>query len=177
MKTMNNTWMKKGMALVAMMVISIGMMAQGRLVVTEHGIGRAASDRQAVAPRQEVRHDAGRYDSRDMRHEDVRYDRRDSRKSHGNKHMDVRPGGGVHVEDYAGHGHHIPPHYADRVRYVDGHWGYLRGNHWYYYDTYFEPDYYYSHPVRHFHKHRLGPVGKAVVTTAAVVSLVGLLAH
>lgn len=196
MKTMNNTWMK-GMAMMAMMVMSMGMMAQNRLVVTEHGIGHAGNDK--AGERKEVRHDEGRYnDSRDMRYDDrdaryddrnMRYDNRDARRNddrydsrsvrHDNRDMryDTRTPGRGHVEVYVEHGHRIPPRYVDRVRYVDGRWGYLRGNRWYYYDTYFEPDYYYSHPVRHFHAYRLGPVGKAVVATAAVVGLVHALVH
>lgn len=45
------------------------------------------------------------------------------------------------------------PGWEGRVCYRNGRWGYLRGRDWYWYDTYFEPDYYFARPVAHFHSH------------------------
>lgn len=69
------------------------------------------------------------------------------------------------------------PGWHGRVRYMDGRWGYLRGRDWYWYDVYYEPDYYFSHPVAHFHGH-LSPAGKVVagaVGAAAVGAFIGAL--
>ncbi len=69
------------------------------------------------------------------------------------------------------------PGWEGRVRYIDGRWGYLRGRDWYWYDVYYEPDFYYSHPVAHFHGH-LCPAGKVVagaVGAAAVGAFIGAL--
>lgn len=190
MKTMN---FMKGMAFAAVMVMSMNMMAQrtnkGGLVVTEHGISMVGGNDKVAEPRQARGHEMNNYndrrddrsyDNRDMRRDnrDMRRDDRDMRRDDRDMRRDDRREWGGHVEVYGGRGHAVPPHYQDRVRYMDdGRWGYLRGDRWYYYDTYFEPDYYYAHPVAHFHGHRLGPVGKAVVATAAVVGLISLLAH
>lgn len=62
------------------------------------------------------------------------------------------------------------PGWHGRVRYVDGRWGYLRGRDWYWYDVYYEPDYYFSHPVAHFHGH-LSPAGKVVAGVAGAVAV------
>lgn len=194
MKTMKN-WMK-GMALAVMVMTSTGLMAQanvnnrGGLVVTEHGVSMVGGSE--VAGRNEVRgrndqYGEGRYgdnrrddcytddrytDSRDLRRDDRNGSRYDDRRYQDNR--SSRNHDGV----YAGRGHAINDPYAGRVRRMnDGRWGYLRDNCWYYYDCYFEPAYYYSHPVHHFHRHRLGPVGKAIVATAAVVGLVHALVH
>ena len=73
--------------------------------------------------------------------------------------------------------HGYLPGWHGRVRYVNGRWGYLRGCDWYWYDEYFEPAYYFSHPVAHFHGH-LSPAGKVVagaVGAAAVGALIGAL--
>ncbi|MGM9620340.1 MAG: hypothetical protein ACI3X4_02680 [Bacteroidaceae bacterium] len=69
------------------------------------------------------------------------------------------------------------PGWHGRVRYVDGRWGYLRGRDWYWYDVYYEPEFYFSHPVAHFHGH-LSPAGKVVagaVGAAAVGAFIGAL--
>lgn len=180
MKTMN--WMK-GMAFASVMMMSAMAMAQrngaagmrqggGDFVVTEHGVTRGHNNNVAPAttyqaPRDVERYDDRRYDDRNVRR-DVRPEARPMPHS-GDRY--------ARVEVYGGRGHVVDP-YAGRVRHMsDGRWGYLRGNRWYYYDTYFEPEYYYSHPLRHFHRHRLGPVGKALVATAVIGSLIGILAH
>lgn len=68
--------------------------------------------------------------------------------------------------------------WAGRVRHMDdGRWGYYRDNRWYYYDCYYEPDFYFAHPITHFHGHCLGTVAAAAVTTAAVVGLISALAR
>lgn len=186
MKTMN---FMKGMAFAAVMVMSMNIMAQrvnnnnrgnrGELVVSEHGINmNGANDRNRMDrrdPRMDDRRDPRMDVRRDPRMDDRRDPRMDDRRD---PRMDDRRDPRGHVEVYGGRGHVIPPHYADRVRHMDdGRWGYLRGNRWYYYDTYFEPDYYFAHPVAHFHSHRLGPVGKAIVATAAVATLISILAN
>lgn len=83
-------------------------------------------------------------------------------------------------------GHHPAPavhrypagHRAGCVRHMpDGRWGYCRDNRWYYYDCYYEPDYYFAHPVHHFHDHCLGTAAAAAVTTAAVATLISALVH
>lgn len=82
--------------------------------------------------------------------------------------------------------HHMPPRvdchgylpgWHGRVRCVNGRWGYLRGRDWYWYDVYYEPAFYFSHPVAHFHGH-LSPAGKVaagVAGAAAVGALIGAL--
>lgn len=63
-----------------------------------------------------------------------------------------------------------------RVRYHQGRWGYLRGRDWYWYDRYYEPGYYYAHPIGHFHSHRVAHRVIGTVATAVVVgSLIGAL--
>ncbi|GEM_PF-2759538 len=196
MKTMN---FMKGMAFAAMMVMSMNMMAQrtnnnsvaqrgSGLVVTENGIGRAG-DKVTAQPQQvrgremnnyNDRRDERTYDNRDMRRDDRGFDNRDMHRD--DRHFDnrdMRHDNHGYVEVYGGRGHVIPPHYADRVRHMDdGRWGYLRGDRWYYYDTYFEPDYYYSHSVRHFRHHCVADaVGKAAVATVAIAGLISLLVH
>jgi len=194
MKTMN---FMKGMAFAAVMVMSMNIMAQrvnnnnrrnrGELVVSEHGINmNGANDRNRMDrryPRMDDRRDPRMDDRRAPRMDDRRDPRMDDRRDprmddRRDPRMDDRRDPRGHVEVYGGRGHVIPPHYADRVRHMDdGRWGYLRGNRWYYYDTYFEPDYYFAHPVAHFHSHRLGSVGKAIVATAAVATLISILAN
>lgn len=77
--------------------------------------------------------------------------------------------------------HGYLPGWEGRVRYLNGRYGYLRGNDWYWYDTYYAPDYYYAHPLTHFHAHRLSPEGRAIVGavagTVAVAALIGALTH
>lgn len=72
------------------------------------------------------------------------------------------------------------PGWEGRVMYRNGRWGYLRGTDWYWYDRYYEPAYYFGHPVAHFHAHHV-PVGAKVVgaVAGAVVlgSLIGALCH
>ena len=72
--------------------------------------------------------------------------------------------------------HHIPARWAHCVRYMpDGRWGYCRDGYWYYYDCYYEPEFYFAHPVAHFHSNCLGTVAAAAVTTAAVAGLISTL--
>lgn len=65
------------------------------------------------------------------------------------------------------------PGWEGSVRYLNGRYGYLRGNDWYWYDTYYEPDYYYAHPVGHFHHVHLTREGKAIVTAVAGAAIIG----
>ncbi|MCF0197843.1 MAG: hypothetical protein HUK02_00770 [Bacteroidaceae bacterium] len=154
MKTMNNVM--RAMMVVMVAMVSTAAMAQRRGHNSYMGGPRHG--------REMVMHNGGRME---MRH-------------HG-------PGMAV---GHAGPRHHavaIPHHdprmhdyarWEGRVRHMpDGRWGYYRDNCWYYYNTYFAPDYYYAHPVAHFHDYRLGPVGKAAVATVAVASLIAALAH
>ncbi len=194
MKKMN---MMKGMAFVAMMVMSMSVMAQrnggnnavrgGGIVVTEHGIGHAGNMGPAQVDRRNDtrsvdmrgRNDVGMHGRNDM-------DMRGRNEGRGRYEMDTRghmappPAHEVHIHGVApGRGHVVAGPYEGRVRHMaDGRWGYLRGNRWYYYDCYYEPEYYFSHPVRHFHRHRVGKVGAAVALGAVVGSIVtGLILH
>lgn len=65
------------------------------------------------------------------------------------------------------------PGYVGRVRYVNGYYGYLRGGEWYWYDTYFEPVYYYARPVRHFRKHALSPAARGAIGGAIAGAVIG----
>jgi len=98
-------------------------------------------------------------------------------KHHGNNYGMVMHGGRQMMHD--GHGHYFAhdgflPGWEGRVRYLDGRYGYLRDSEWYWYDTYFEPDYYYATPVRHFRRH-LSPVGRKVAAGVTVGVVVGAL--
>lgn len=112
-----------------------------------------------------------------------------------NREMVVNGRGGV---EFRGHGSHTPQvhidahrpapvvvsHHTDhgrwagRVRHMDdGRWGYCRDGRWYYYNCYYEPDYYFAHPVHHFSAHCVGGAAAAVVATAAVATLISALVH
>ena len=73
--------------------------------------------------------------------------------------------------------HGYLPGWHGRVRYLNGRWGYLRDSRWYWYDTYFAPDYYYAHPVGHFHAHFHGHDAVAVAGGVAAGIAVGALIH
>lgn len=67
-----------------------------------------------------------------------------------------------------------------RVRHFDdGRWGYYRDGAWLYYDCFYEPDYYFAHPVAHFHSHCLTRTERAVagaaIGVAAAAALIGAL--
>ena len=68
-----------------------------------------------------------------------------------------------HFNDYyyIADGGYIPG-WEGRVRYDHGRWGYFRDNRWLWYDRYYAPDYYFAHPVHHFHHHICGPVAAGV---------------
>lgn len=66
------------------------------------------------------------------------------------------------------------PGWGGRVRYHGGRWGYHRNNRWYWYDCYFAPDYYFAHPVAHFHAH-ISPVAAGVVGGAVLGAFIGAL--
>lgn len=66
------------------------------------------------------------------------------------------------------------PGWNGRVRYLDGRWGYLRHSRWYWYNCYFEPDYYFAHPVSHFHTH-ISPVAAGAVGGAVLGAFIGAL--
>ncbi len=79
---------------------------------------------------------------------------------------------------YMADGGYIPG-WEGRVMYRGGRWGYLRGNDWYWYDRYYEPEYYFANPVSHFHGHR-SPVGHVVAGVAGAVvlgTLISALCH
>ena len=75
--------------------------------------------------------------------------------------------------------HGYLPGWHGRVRYLDGRWGYYRDSRWYWYDAYFAPDYYYAHPVVHFHHHLHGrdvaAAAGGVAAGIAVSALIGAL--
>ena len=61
-------------------------------------------------------------------------------------------------------------------RFHDGRWGYLRDGAWYYYDCFYEPDFYYAHPLSHFHAHLFdSPRARRIVgATAGAVAVAAL---
>ena len=72
------------------------------------------------------------------------------------------------------------PGWEGRVRYLDGRWGYLRGSEWFWYDTYFEPEYYFAHRPHHFRAHYIPVDGRVVAGVAGAVALgtlIGALCH
>ena len=86
----------------------------------------------------------------------------------------------VVVEHHPAHhiyigGRYFDPRWEGRIRYEGGRWGYLRGNDWYWYDRYYEPDYYYGRPVAHFHHCHVSPAA-AVVGTVGAVALGAIIA-
>ena len=68
-------------------------------------------------------------------------------------------------------GRYFDPRWEGRIRYERGRWGYLRGHDWYWYDTYYEPDYYFGHPVGYFHHCHVSP--EAVVASAIGAVAIG----
>ena len=67
------------------------------------------------------------------------------------------------------------PGWDGRVRYLDGRWGYLRDDCWYWYDTYFAPDFYFANPLSCFHAHFHGRNAAAAVGGVAAGIAVGAL--
>lgn len=121
----------------------------------------------------DFRMDGGHHDNRHM---DVRHDDRHMAPRHDDRHYHAAPAPRPHFDR-----HGYLPGWEGRVRFHNGRYGYLRGRDWYWYDTYFEPDYYYAHPVAHFHHHRLSPEGRAIVGavagTVALATIISALAH
>lgn len=132
-------------------------------------------------------HNAPRYDRNGfvpgwenrVRHENGRWGYyRDNRWYWYNRYFDptyyyARPLAHFNDYYYIADGGYIPG-WEGRVLYRDGRWGYLRGSDWYWYDRYYEPDYYFAHPVAHFHGHHISPAGRVVngVATAIVLGSV-----
>ena len=191
--TLKTNWtMKRNTLFTVMMccmmaVVSNSIMAQGR---GNHGEGRYDRNEgpgYSFSMRgndKSARHERnGRYDNpRNNRHDDM-YGRghhdAPKHKAHGKKH---------HRDEYrVMHGHRWDcdgwmEGYHGRVRHFhDGRWGYLRDGRWYYYDCFYEPAFYYSRPVAHFHSHCLTPrerrIAGAIVGTAAVATLISALVH
>lgn len=84
-----------------------------------------------------------------------------------------------HPVHHVAHHHRVDhrgflPGWGGRVRYLDGRWGYLRHNRWYWYSCYFEPDYYFAHPVSHFHTH-ISPVAAGAIGGAVLGAFIGAL--
>ena len=177
-----NTFFKAVMMAIFTMA-TVGTYAQNREMHFSNGCMRMEN-----AGRMEKRHDAPRYDDHRYdapRHHDRRYDApRYNAYRHGAYHHEARRG----YYDAPRPVHHVTvvhhaaprfdrygylPGWEGRVRYVDGRYGYLRGRDWYWYDTYYEPAYYYAHPVGHFHHVHLTRTGRAVVTAAAGAAILG----
>ena len=191
--TLKTNWtMKRNTLFTVMMccmmaVVSNSIMAQGR---GNHGEGRydrnegpgysfsmRGNDKSARRGRND-RYDTPRHNPHDDmygrgHHDEPRH------KVHGKKH---------HRDEYrVMHGHRWDcdgwmEGYHGRVRHFhDGRWGYLRDGRWYYYDCFYEPAFYYSRPVAHFHSHCLTPrerrIAGAIVGTAAVATLISALVH
>lgn len=150
-----------------MMMIMVAMMSMAS--VNANAQGRRGGDRSGY--RIEMNgagrhHDMGR--SRDMgrshdmgRHHDM------VAHSHGpaRPHVVVEHRPARHI--YIG-GRYFDPRWEGRIRYEGGRWGYLRGHDWYWYDRYYEPDYYYGHPVAHFHHCHVSPAAAVVGAVGAV---------
>ena len=124
------------------------------------------------------RNDARSYESRgnDSRYNDSRY--------YNSRNYDSRRydrGGYAHRGSYYPSGYRFVDGgylygWEGRVRYHEGRWGYLRGRDWYWYDRYYEPGYYFAHPIGHFHSHRVAHRVAGTVATAVVVgSIIGAL--
>lgn len=150
-----------------MMMIMVAMMSMAS--VNANAQGRRGGDRSGY--RIEMNgagrhHDMGR--SRDMgrshdmgRHNDmVAHYHRPARPHVVVEHRPAR-----HI--YIG-GRYFDPRWEGRIRYEGGRWGYLRGHDWYWYDRYYEPDYYYGHPVVHFHHCHVSPAAAVVGAVGAV---------
>ncbi len=137
--------------------------------------------RMGNAPRHEMRmSDHGRMGHHEMapRHDDrhysvnLRHDVHYAAPHHVAHHADYRWDNRGYLHGWDG-----------RVRrFDDGRWGYFRDGAWYYYDCFYEPDYYFAHPVAHFHDHIFNSrtarraVG-AVVGAVAVAALVDALVN
>ena len=65
-------------------------------------------------------------------------------------------------------GRYFDPRWEGRIRYERGRWGYLRGSDWYWYDRYYEPDFYFDHPVAHFHHCHVSPAAAVAGAIGAV---------
>ena len=65
-------------------------------------------------------------------------------------------------------GRYFDPRWEGRIRYEGGRWGYLRGSDWYWYDTYYEPEFYFDHPVGYFHHCHISPAAAIVGAVGAV---------
>jgi len=118
--------------------------------------------------------------SMDVRRNSRYYDSQRGRAVHYNN---VRHAAHHHDYIHDGHGRYFRhdgylPGYVGRVRFLNGRYGYLRDNSWYWYDTYFDPVYYYGRPVHCFHAHLLNPrARKAVAGIAAGVAVGTLIAN
>lgn len=166
----NNFYM---MIMVAMMCMaSFNVNAQGRrggdFRGNREGFNHGGHNREMVM------HNDGRMEMRGGRHEMSRH--------HGNvgrphavaarPHVVVEHRPARHI--YIG-GRYFDPRWEGRIRYERGRWGYLRGSDWYWYDRYYEPDFYYGHPVAHFHHCHVSPAA-AVAGAVGAVALGAIIA-
>lgn len=157
-----NTFMKAVMvAIVAMMGMNAN--AQHRGDREMHFDGREM--RMHDAPRGGMAHEhRGGYMNesrhRDMPHQNMYHDHHHDRM--------VPPPPAPRFDRYG-----YLPGWEGRVRYMDGRYGYLRGSDWYWYDTYYEPGYYFAHPIAHFHHHHLTRGERAVVHAVAGAAIIG----
>ena len=147
----NNFYMMMIMAAM-MCMASVNAIAQGRRGEGRNGY-HIEMNRSARHHDMGARHDMGRHHDMGPRHD------------MGRPHVVVEHRPARHI--YIG-GRYFDPRWEGRIRYERGRWGYLRGNDWYWYDTYYEPDYYYGHPVAHFHHCHVSPAAAIVGTVGAV---------
>ena len=161
------------MIMIAMMCMaSVSANAQGRRGGEHHG------DRGSFN---------GGHNREMVMHHDGRMEMHGSARPHDmGRHNDIgRPHDMGHHREMAGRGVHRPgrhfyvggryfdPRWEGRIRYERGRWGYLRGHDWYWYDRYYEPAFYFGHPVGYFHHCHVSP--EAVVAGAVGAVVVGAL--
>jgi hypothetical protein len=163
---LNYTIMKRNnfyimMIMVAMMCMaSVNANAQGRRGGDRHGY-RIEMNGPARHHDMNRHHDMGR-------HHEMRHPR--GVVAHHNVVVEHHPARHIYIG-----GRYFDPRWEGRIRYERGRWGYLRGTDWYWYDRYYEPDFYYGHPVAHFHHCHVSPAA-AVAGAVGAVALGALVA-
>ncbi len=142
-----------------MMMIMVAMMCMASVNANARGRRGEGNNGYRIEMNGPARHhDMGRY------HDARRYDMRPVHVA-ARPHVVVEHRPARHI--YIG-GRYFDPRWEGRIRYERGRWGYLRGHDWYWYDRYYEPDYYYGHPVAHFHHCHISPAAAVAGAVGAV---------